>query len=478
MLPRSWDWQANIRGSPADVDKLGGHAMRTFSIQLGKQGRICSPTLINLFDILRDNALHLAKWLRVKIPFYMWLTGYVLRRLSRPLPIRKLWVINLYILASLGAFLVFIVVSWKIDQHREAKSTEVKSEVLLSKTPQEKGMAPKDENCSFGQVENFETGICQWTPTWAHVDKDELYHDVAVARLTLVEANLRQGRTEIAVKDLEPLLIDGNAEAQRIAALMYLNGHGVAKDQRKAAELLKLSAAQNDAVAQYLLGELLISECEQTCPEVEHALPLLHAAHKAGISDATETLAKIHLMGIGVDRNPHTALPFIKGAAEAGKARSQRILGLMFTDGKNLPESAELAAEWLEKAAKQGDSTAMVVVGVKYMLGEGVTQDVNRGFGWLWLSANSQNSHAQFVIGEALFSGDFGPNHKLQGLMWLKIAERNESEKAQEIMMKRKDELSREEHLIADLMADDCLVDKKCGSPPWEWKREEKETRL
>lgn len=69
MLPSSLDWQANIRGSPADLDKLGGHAMRIFSIQPGKQGRVCSPTLINRFDILRDNALHHAKWLRVKMPF-------------------------------------------------------------------------------------------------------------------------------------------------------------------------------------------------------------------------------------------------------------------------------------------------------------------------------------------------------------------------------------------------------------------------
>ena len=478
MLPSSLDWQANTRGSPAGVDKLGGHAMRTLSIQEGKQGRLCSPKLINLVNVLGGNILHAAKWLRIKIPFYIWLAGYVLRRLTRPLPIRKLWVISLYILASLGAFLVFIVVSWKIEQQREISTTEFKPEVVLTASPKENSTAPEGENCSFGQIENFETGNCQWTSTWTHVGKEELYKDVADARLTLVSANLNQGRTELAAKALEPLLIDGNAEAQRIAALMYLNGYGVVKDLQKATELLELAANQSDPKAQYLLGNLLIDKCEKTCPAVKRALPLFFAAHKAGVSDATEALAKIHLMGIGLDRNPQTALPFIKAAAEAGKVRSQRILGLMFLDGDNVPVSGELAVKWLEKAAKQGDEVAMGVVGVRYILGEGVSQDVDKGLGWLWLSANSQHPHAQFVVGEALYSGDFGPHHKLQGLMWLKIAERNGSKDAKNVLIDRQEMLSREEHLIADLMADDCLVDKKCGSPPWDWKRDEKETRL
>jgi TPR repeat protein len=150
----------------------------------------------------------------------------------------------------------------------------------------------------------------------------------------------------------------------------------------------------------------------------------------------------------------------------------------MFADGDNVPESAELAVKWLEKAAKQGDQVAMSAVGLRYILGEGAARDMEKGVSWLWLSANSQHPHAQYVIGEALYSGDLGPHHKLQGLMWLKVAQRNGSEKAKDVLIDRKETLSREENLIADLMADDCLVEKKCGSPPWVWQREGQETRL
>jgi TPR repeat protein len=452
--------------------------VQTFLPATQKTQREHCCTLRELIVELSDIARRLTKFACRKGRFYLWLAGYVIRVVFRMLRLRKIWAVTLYVLAGFGASFVLIVVSWHLDETTTAASNTVKPAVISSADTHKKNQSAQYANCSFGQIENFETGNCQWTSTWTHVGKEELYKDVADARLTLVSANLNQGRTELAAKALEPLLIDGNAEAQRIAALMYLNGYGVVKDLQKATELLELAANQSDPKAQYLLGDLLIDKCKKTCPAVKRALPLFHAAHKAGVSEATEALAKIHLMGIGVDRDPQTALPFIKAAAEAGKVRSQRILGLMFFDGDNVPESAELSVKWLEKAAMQGDEVAMGVVGVRYILGEGVSQDVDKGLGWLWLSANSQHPHAQFVVGEALYSGDFGPHHKLKGLMWLKIAERNGSKDAKNVLIDRQEMLSREEHLIADLMADDCLVDKKCGSPPWDWKRDEKETRL
>lgn len=452
--------------------------MQTFltATQKTQRERCCTPR--ELIGELSDIARCLTKFAFRKVRFYLWLTGCLFRVVSRMLRLRKIWAVTLYLLAGFGAFFVLIVVLWHFDKTTTAASNTVKPAVISSADTQKKNQSAQYANCSFGQIENFQTGNCEWTSTWTHVDKEKLYKDVADARLTRIGASLIKGQTTTALKALEPLLINGNPRAQRIAGMMHLHGRGVSKDRQKALQLLELSANQNDAKAQFLLGDLLIKDCQQKCPEIERALPLFHAAHKSGFPEATEALAKIHLMGIGVERDTKQALPFVKAAAEAGQARSQRILGIWFANGQHIPESAELAVKWLEKAAKQGDEVAMGLVGVRYMLGEGVSQDVDKGLGWLWLSANSQHPHAQFVVGEALYSGDFGPHHKLKGLMWLKIAERNDSKDAKNVLIDRQEMLSREEHLIADLMADDCLVDKKCGSPPWEWKRDEKETRL
>jgi TPR repeat protein len=452
--------------------------VQTFLPATEKTQREHNYSLRNLIGELSVIALRLIKFVWRKVRFCLWLTGFVFRAVSRTLRLRKIWAVTLYFLAGFGAFFVLIVVSWHFDKTTTVASNPVKPAVISSADTQKKNQTAQYANCSFGQTENLKAGKCEWTATWEHSDKGEFFKDVAEARLTRIGGNLRQGQTTTALKALEPLLVNGNPGAQRIAGLMHLYGRGVSKDRQKALQLLELSAKQSDAKAQFLLGDLLIKDCQQKCPELERALPLFHAAHKSGVPEATEALAKIHLMGIGVDRDAKRALPFIKAAAEAGQARSQRILGIWFANGDHIPESAELAVKWLEKAAKQGDEVAMVLVGVHHILGEGVTRDIQDGFSWLWLSANSQHPRAQFVMGEALYSGDFGPQHKLQGLMWLKIAQRNGSEEAKEALIDRQEMLSREENLIADLMADDCLVEKKCGSPPWEWQREAQETRL
>ena len=452
--------------------------MQTFLPATQKTQREHCCTLRELIVELSDIARRLTKFACRKGRFYLWLAGYVIRVVSRMLRLRKIWAVTLYVLAGFGASFVLIVVSWHLDETTTAASNTVKPEVISSADTQKKNQSAQYADCSFGQIENLKAGKCEWTARWEHSDKGEFFEEVAEARLTRIGASLIKGQTTTALKALEPLLVNGNPGAQRIAGLMHLHGRGVSKDRQKALQLLELSANQNDAKAQFLLGDLLIKDCQQKCPEIERALPLFHAAHKSGVPEATEALAKIHLMGIGVDPDAKRALPFIKAAAEAGQARSQRILGIWFANGDHILESAELAVKWLEKAAKQGDEVAMVLVGVHHMLGKGVTRDIQEGFSWLWLSANSQHPRAQFVMGEALYSGDFGPRHKLQGLMWLKIAQRNGSEEAKDALIDRREMLSREENLISDLMADDCLVEKKCGSPPWVWQREERETRL
>ena len=132
--------------------------------------------------------------------------------------------------------------------------------------------------------------------------------------------------------------------------------------------------------------------------------------------------------------------------------------------------------KWL-KAAKQGDEVAMGVVGVRYILGEGVSQDVDKGPGWLWLSANSQHPHAQFVVGEARILG-FWASSQIEGSYVAEDCRTQWFERRKECLNRSSRDAVSRRAIIADLMADDCLVDKKCGPPPWEWKRDEKETLL
>jgi TPR repeat protein len=57
-----------------------------------------------------------------------------------------------------------------------------------------------------------------------------------------------------ALIEFEPLAKEGNALAQVILGLMYLDGHGVPKDNKTAVKWYTLAAEQGDADAQYNLG--------------------------------------------------------------------------------------------------------------------------------------------------------------------------------------------------------------------------------
>jgi TPR repeat protein len=325
-----------------------------------------------------------------------------------------------------------------------------------------------EEACSYGQIEDMKAGDCVWTTKWEVAEADKLANKAANARLDRVSQHLSDGNAKIAMLELEPLLLAGNARAQRFAGVMYLMGHGVKADQVKAHHLLELSAQQKDPAAKFLLAELMTEECVDTCPQIKEVLPLLKEASEGGVHEATEMLAKIYADGIWVPRDIDAALPFIKSAAEAGLAESQRVLGAMHFDGDHVPQSNELALEWYEKSALQKDEVAMQAAGLMYLTGKGVDKDVGRGFSWLWLGAYNGAEHAQFVVGETLYRGILGITDSLHGLMWLKVAARNGSEKAAKSLAGLSDELNQTQRIISDLMAEDCWRLKRCGVPPWE----------
>ena len=64
------------------------------------------------------------------------------------------------------------------------------------------------------------------------------------------------------------------------------------------------------------------------------AITLLKAASGAGYEKATEALAEIYYVGIGVAEDEQEALPFIMKAAKAGLSASQRVLAHLYSEGK------------------------------------------------------------------------------------------------------------------------------------------------
>ena len=82
---------------------------------------------------------------------------------------------------------------------------------------------------------------------------------------------LKNGNYKEAITLLEPLALQGNADAQYNLGNMYDNGQGVVQDYFEAARLYKMAAAQGVAKAQSNLGNMYASGRGVTKDYVEAA---------------------------------------------------------------------------------------------------------------------------------------------------------------------------------------------------------------
>ena len=144
----------------------------------------------------------------------------------------------------------------------------------------------------------------------------------------------------------------GDVNAEFEMGVRLIEGRGVAKDPRTAAQWFEQAAARDLPIAQYRLGAL-------------------------------------YEKGVGVTRDPQLAMSWYAKAANAGNARAMHNLAVMnaeaATGGK--PDYSE-AAQWFRKAAQLGVRDSQFNLGILYARGMGVQQDLTQS--WVWFSLAAQ----------------------------------------------------------------------------------------
>jgi hypothetical protein len=122
-----------------------------------------------------------------------------------------------------------------------------------------------------------------------------------------------------ALRLLNPLAAEGNAEAQAVLGKMYETGQGVAKNDAEAANWYHKAADQGDARAQYNLGIM-------------------------------------YDFGQGVPQSSAEAAKWYRKAADQNHTSSQYTLGLMYAHGRGVPKDLVEAHKWFDLA---GDLAAV-----------------------------------------------------------------------------------------------------------------------
>ena len=131
-----------------------------------------------------------------------------------------------------------------------------------------------------------------------------------------------------------------------------------AKDDKEAARLFGLAAAQGDEKAQYNLG-VMYHEGTGVTQNYKEAVRLYGLAAAQGYVSAQTNLGGMYANSQGVTQDSKEAIKWYRLAAEQGNADAQYNLGWMYYIGLGIIQDNVYAYMWYNIAASGGDANAV-----------------------------------------------------------------------------------------------------------------------
>ena len=147
----------------------------------------------------------------------------------------------------------------------------------------------------------------------------------------------------------------GNAKAELLLGIKYLDGDGVTASDSEAVSWFRRAADHGNALAQYRLGTMYERGRGLTAdPKQAHAW--YAEAARRGNRKAMHNLAVSFAQGAGVEKNFAQAAHWFTAAATLGLLDSQFNLAVLYERGLGVPPSLHDAYKWYTIVAAQGDN--------------------------------------------------------------------------------------------------------------------------
>lgn len=163
------------------------------------------------------------------------------------------------------------------------------------------------------------------------------------------------GRAPAPLDRLTQAANSGNAKAQLIVGLKYLDGDGIPANETEAAKWLTKAAEADEPVAEYRLGTLY--ERGRGVPaDAAKAARWYQAAANHGSRKAMHNLAVAYAEGAGMKKDYVEASRWFLKAANLGLSDSQFNLAVLYERGLGVPQNLVDAFKWYAIAAAQGDA--------------------------------------------------------------------------------------------------------------------------
>lgn len=150
----------------------------------------------------------------------------------------------------------------------------------------------------------------------------------------------------------------GNAAAETIIGLRYLDGQGIPADATQALKWLQRAADAGQAVAQYRLGTM-------------------------------------YERGQGVTANPILAAKWYLAAANQGNRKAMHNLAVSYAEGAAGKKDMAESARWFSKAAALGLSDSQFNLAVLYERGDGVPQSLIDAYKWYSIAAAAGDAESR-----------------------------------------------------------------------------------
>lgn len=165
----------------------------------------------------------------------------------------------------------------------------------------------------------------------------------------------------------------GSAEGARHVANCYALGVGVAQSEQSAFRWYLEGADRKDSEALYTLSFI-----EQTLHTIDAAadqkLAWLIEAVRLGSANAMAYYGLILVHGRGVDQDIERGLNLLKRGHKAGVGQASFTLAQLYRDGEHQPRNLRLAANLFQRSARRGYSWGHYHFGLACLFGHGIEQ--------------------------------------------------------------------------------------------------------
>lgn len=179
----------------------------------------------------------------------------------------------------------------------------------------------------------------------------------------------------------------GNAAAAFALGTMYLEGRGMARDPKAGIELLDQAAGLGHGPASYNLALLLISTGDDG--DLGRAVTLLRRASDADLGDAQYALAVLLKQGRGAPPDEAEAARLMKRAAENGAMAAEVEYAIMLFNGDGVLKDEAAAARLFARAAGRGNAIAQNRLARILVMGRGLRKNLVEAAAW-HLAASGQ----------------------------------------------------------------------------------------